>query len=88
MGQDPSIVFDALSLISPTGINEIKGLFILLIQLRLPIFAISPLNIQLFKGEVTSASTLQRASLIATFQACLPNSSRPVMKIKIILSGN
>jgi hypothetical protein len=54
--QNLHIVFDAVSPISPTGINEIKNVSIIIIQLRLLIFDISPLNIQLLKAEIILAT--------------------------------
>jgi hypothetical protein len=47
---------DAISPISPTIINEMKQLYILFIQLRLPILEISSLNIQLLRREVIPAT--------------------------------
>jgi hypothetical protein len=49
-------------------------------QLRLPIFEPSPLNIQLLKGEVIPATRLRHASRTGTFRTWSPNPSRSVMK--------
>jgi hypothetical protein len=71
----------------PTVINENKQISIVLIQLRWPIFGISPVKIQLRKGEVIPATRLRHTRVIGTFYSCSPNSAHPLMKIIVIISG-
>jgi hypothetical protein len=79
------IVFDACSPILPTGISEIKRLSIDLIRLRFGMFGISPLNPS---AQKRSDSCDKKSTLIGTFHTCPPNSSHPVMEIKILRPGN
>jgi hypothetical protein len=58
------------------------------IQRRLLIFAISPLDVEFLKGEVISAARLRSARPTETFHIWSPNSSRSVMKIKIMFPRN
>jgi hypothetical protein len=88
MGQSLCIVFDVFSPIFPTGMDKIEYLSIIHIQIRFAIFGIVPPNTQLFKGEIIQATRGRPAKQIGVFYICLPNSSRPVMKIKVILPGN
>jgi hypothetical protein len=69
-------------------VNEIKYLSIIFIQLRLTIFGISPLNIQLLKGEMIPVTRRRRqgdsdiSHLIALFLASSDeNRSYPSMKL-------
>jgi hypothetical protein len=54
----------------------------------LPIFEISPLNIQFLKGEIIPVTSLRRARSTGTFHTWSPNLSRSVMKMKIRFPGN
>jgi hypothetical protein len=88
LSQNLCIVFDAFSPISPTRIGEIKILSMILIQLRLPMFALSSLHIQLLKKEVIPPTRLRRARMIGRFGTCSPNFSGRLMRITGILPGD
>jgi hypothetical protein len=88
MGQILFSVFDASSPIFPTGIDEIKRLSIILIQLRFPVFGISRLNIQLLKGKVSLATRDRRTRLIGTFHTFSLSFSRPAVDIRVVLPEN
>jgi hypothetical protein len=68
--------------------SNIYPLSMILIQLILGIFAISPLNIWLFQGKVVPATGPRCARPTGTFHNWPPNCSRSVVKITVILAGN
>jgi hypothetical protein len=72
----------------PTTVHKTKSLFVFFIQLRLLIFEISSLNIQLLKREVIPATRLRRARPTRTSHTWSPNFSSSAMKIKILLPKN
>jgi hypothetical protein len=87
-GRNLCIVFDAFSPVWPIGFDEIKHRFIIPAHVRFTIFLISPINVQLPNGEVIRAIRRRGATLIGTYHTCSLHSSRPVMEINVILSGN
>jgi hypothetical protein len=60
-------LFDAISPIVPTRFDEIKHLSIIFIEVRVIIFEISLLNIEVLKGEVIPATRSRRGRLIKHF---------------------
>jgi hypothetical protein len=82
------IVFDASSPLSSTRIDKIKQLSIMCICIIFLVLIIPWANISCLKVEVIHAPRWCRSMLSGISESWSPNSSRPLMKITVILPGN